>query len=85
MADKKSMHARVVGIRYIVHPYSFSSNDISVKSSRDVPYYPYYPCMYTFFNLPSLLHLLILFNFFLYLLLYFFFFFAPLGRSVDGH
>ena len=31
------MHTRVVGIiRYMVHPYRFSSNGISVKSSRDV-------------------------------------------------
>ena len=37
MADKKGMHARVVGIiRYIVHPYCFSLKYHYLKSCRDV-------------------------------------------------
>ena len=39
-------------IRYMLHPYCFSSNGISVKSSRDVTCtllsLAYYPCLYTF-------------------------------------
>ena len=29
MAGQKSMHTKVVGIRYIVHPYCFSLNTIT--------------------------------------------------------
>ena len=37
MAVQKIIQTRVVGIiRYMLHPYCFSSNGISVKSSRDV-------------------------------------------------
>ena len=37
MAVRKSIQARVVGIiRYILHPYYFSSDGISLKSSEDV-------------------------------------------------
>ena len=61
MAGQKSMHTRVVGIvRYIVHPYCFSSIGISVKSSRDVvlctllsllPLYAYFLTCHPYFTL----------------------------------
>ena len=36
-AQTRAVHVVIIGIiRYILHPYCFSSNGISVKSSRDV-------------------------------------------------
>ena len=75
MAGKKRtcMHTMVVRIvRYTVHPYSFSSNGISVKSCRDVlctlislyayffTCHPYFTFQLFFFILVTALVLLLL-------------------------
>ena len=83
MAVQKSIQTRVVGItRYMLHPYCFSSNGISVKSSRDVTctLLSLLPLFVYFFVLPSLLHPSILFNCFLCLFL--FLFLLPLGKHM---
>ena len=80
---QKSIQIRIVGIiRYILQPYCFSSNGISVKSSRDVrcTLLSLLPLFVYFFVLPSLLHPSILFNCFLCLFL--FLFLLPLGKHM---
>ena len=50
MAVWKGIQTRIVGIiRQVLYPYCFSSNSISVKSSRDIrcPLSLCYPCLFT--------------------------------------
>ena len=50
-----------------------------------VPYYPYYPCIIPFFDLPSLFHTSILFSIFVFTLVTVFFFFVPFGKRISQH